>query len=161
MCSITWHSTRVMRAMKEILTFPSSSGKGSGLILLTIPCLFRKYILLKSFFTLKQRRILSLHKNKPLFLKPNLEAIKKCVAVRLGVIYEQVRSRAARSHIWLPVDQHEAGRTPCERPAPPCSTPIGRLGVIYDSQPGAVYKNTTKKMEALTVWLKKRVKQHF
>jgi hypothetical protein len=77
-----------MRAMKEILTFPSSSGKGSGFILLTIPCLFRKYILLKSFFTLKQRRILSLHKNKPLFLKPNLEAIKKCVAVRLGVIYD-------------------------------------------------------------------------
>jgi hypothetical protein len=54
----------------------------------------------------------------------------KCVAVRLEVIYDSQATN--RKQIGLPF------KAPL-----PCCTPIGRLGVTYDSQPAEIHKNTT------------------
>jgi hypothetical protein len=65
-------------------------------------------------------------------------AIKKCVAVRLGVIYDAQATN--RKQGGLPVS-----------PPPPCRTSIGRKGVIYDSQPAGMHKKTPpNKVETLT-----------
>ncbi len=49
-------------------------------------------------------------------------ARKKCVAVRLGVIYD-----------FLVTNKKQEG-LPVRAALPPCRTPIGRLGVMYDSE---------------------------
>ncbi len=56
---------------------------------------------------------------------------KKCVAIRLGVIYDSQATN--RKQGGLPV-----------RAPSPCCTPIGRLGVIYDSHRAGIHKNTPK-----------------
>jgi hypothetical protein len=58
-------------------------------------------------------------------------AIRKCIAVRLGVIYD---SQGAN---W------KQGGLPMRDPFPH-HTPNGRRGVINDSQPAEIYKNTTR-----------------
>jgi hypothetical protein len=57
-------------------------------------------------------------------------AISKCVAMRLGVIYDS--QATIRKQGGLPV-----------RAPPPHRSPIGHRGVINDSQPVEIRKNTT------------------
>ncbi len=56
-------------------------------------------------------------------------AIKKCVVVRLGVIYDSQTTNRMQGE--LPVRAH-----------PPASIPIDHLEVIYDSKPARMHKNT-------------------
>ncbi len=58
-------------------------------------------------------------------------AIKKNIAVWLGVIYD------------FQMTNRKQGRLQQE-PPPPWHTPIGHLGVIYDSRPARMEKNTTR-----------------
>jgi hypothetical protein len=59
-------------------------------------------------------------------------AIKKCVAVQLGVIYDSSATN------------RKQGELPVRAPLPPCHTPIGRPGVIQDSQPAEIRKTPPK-----------------
>ncbi len=77
-------------------------------------------------------------------------AIKKCIAVPLGVLYGSQATN--RKQGGLPV-----------RAAFPRRTPIGHLGVMYDSQPAEIHKNTTiNRWQALVFYiLENRLIQHF
>jgi hypothetical protein len=68
----------------------------------------------------------------PFNINPNPMAIKKCVAVRLEIIYDYQATN--RKQGGLPV------RVPS-----PCHTPFSHLDVIYDSQLAQIHKNTTTK----------------
>jgi hypothetical protein len=57
-------------------------------------------------------------------------AIKECIAVRLGVIYDS------------PVTNKMQGGLPVRAPVPH-RAPIGCLGIIYDSQLAEIHKNIT------------------
>ncbi len=54
---------------------------------------------------------------------------KKCAAVRLGGIYDSQATNRKKGGLLV--------RAPL-----PLRTPIGRLGVIFDSQPAGIQKNT-------------------
>ncbi len=87
----------------------------------------------------------------PVFHDPwswsNLNSYKKCIALRLGVMYDSQTTNGKQ------------GGLPVSTPTPLWCTPIGRLGVIYDSKPAGIQKNTTT--NRWKNWLKNRLKQHF
>jgi hypothetical protein len=66
----------------------------------------------------------------------NLDGDKKSTAVWLGVICDsQVTNRKQKDSMWGPQFYWSPGSHPRH-------TPIGCLGVIYDSQPADIQKNT-------------------
>jgi hypothetical protein len=69
-------------------------------------------------------------------------AVKKCLAVRLGVIND---SKATNRKL---------GGLPAKTPSSLCS-PIDRLGVIYDSDLARIYKNTTTNRWILLLFIEK------
>ncbi len=70
----------------------------------------------------------------------------------IWMAFKKMCCRAAGNHIWLPGDQYEAGKALRESPPPVC-TPVGRLGVIYDSQAVRnAQKHHYKQVEALTFY---------
>jgi hypothetical protein len=71
-------------------------------------------------------------------------AIQMCIAMRLGVINDSQVTNRKQGGLFV---------TLWEPPIPRC-TPIGRFGVIYDSQPAEIYKSNITNRWKLLLFLK-------
>ncbi len=74
-------------------------------------------------------------------------AIKKCIAVRLGVRCDSQT-----------IKRKQGGRS--VRAPLSCCTPLGCLGLLYDSHPAGIHKNTTTsrwKILPITIFLDKNL----